>query len=371
MVAQRGEDDRVSDPVQGARNLLSACAGVRSGDYVLLIGEPLELGVYDDGLAPFIASETERLGARAEIIRPELAEGPESVSGDLFDRIAATDHTIFLSRIGDMLRFNPLPGGGSKTMCYALNLELLGSAFGTLPYPFLFEVRRRLVGRLAAARSYTIRSPLGTDLSMTLPEESRYGQNDDFTVKNFPWMIVPPISASALNGRMVLSNALTSTSIHLYDDAVIPLRDTVVFDVEMGRITGIAGHGKAGYGELAARIRAQFARVADLFGGEALIVNSWHAGINSETFFSCSALSDLDRWSAISFGSPRYLHFHMCGHAPGDICGQMFDCEIAFDDVPIWQGGRLVFLDLPENRDLLEAFPGIELPALPHDIGIG
>ena len=355
----------MSDPVQGARNLLSACAGVQSGDDVLLIGEPVGLGVYDDDLAPFIASVAERLGGRVEIIRPQLAEGPESVPAQLFDRIAAADHTIFVSRIGDMLRFHPLPGGGSKTMCYALNLELLGSAFGTLPYPFLFEVRRRLVARLAAARSYTIRSPLGTDLSMTLPEQSRYGQNDDFTVKNFPWMIVPPISASALNGRMVLSNALTSTSIHLYDDAVIPLRDTIVFDVEMGRIIGIAGHGA-----LAARIRAQFARVADLFGGEALIVNSWHAGINSETFFPRPALSDLDRWSAISFGSPRYLHFHMCGDAPGDICGQMFDCEIAFDGVPIWQGGRLVFLDLPENRDLWDAFPGIELPALPHDIGI-
>lgn len=82
------------------------------------------------------------------------------------------------------------------------------------------------------------------------------------------------------------------------------------------------------------------------------------------------ALADIDRWSAFAFGSPRYLHFHMCGHAPGDICGQMFDAEIAFDGVPIWRDGRLAFLDLPENADLLDAFPDAAVPARPHDLGI-
>ncbi len=158
----------------------------------------------------------------------------------------------------------------------------------------------------------------------------------DFTVKNFPMMIVPPVSARHLSGTLVLSHTLTSTGIHGYDESVLPLDTPIEMTLDKGRITGIAGSPA-----LVSRVTAQFERVASQFGGTRDIVNSWHAGINPFTWFLPPALSDIDRWSALSFGSPRYAHFHMCGSAPGDICGQVFDATITFDDEVIWNHGQL------------------------------
>jgi len=325
------------DPPAGARNLLVNCAGVRSGDQVLIITEPEHLHHYDPAVARCIAEEARKLGARAKLVEVEPAGGPEDVPAWLLEEISRASHTIFLNRIGDQLRFAPLPGAGSKTVCYTLDLDYLGSAFAASPYGVWENVQREVIARLARATRYSIRCPLGTDLSA----ESAAGVAEispatDFTVKNFPMMIVPPVSARHLSGKLVLSHAMTSTGIHSYEESILPLEAPVEVTLDDGRITGFAGPPA-----LVARIAAQFDRVASLFGGSRDVVNSWHAGINPFTWFLPPALSDMDRWSAISFGSPRYTHFHMCGSPPGDICGQLFDATITFDGEVIWNDGQL------------------------------
>jgi hypothetical protein len=42
----------------------------------------------------------------------------------------------------------------------------------------------------------------------------------------------------------------------------------------------------------------------------------------------------------------------MVGANPGEVCGQLFDATIAFDDEVFWDAGRFVFLDRPDMRDL-------------------
>jgi hypothetical protein len=162
-------------------------------------------------------------------------------------------------------------------------------------------------------------------------------------------MIVPPIPAGRLNGRLVLRHALTSTGIHAYDDSVVDLPVPVTLVLENGVVRSVEGEGA-----LVARVTAQFDRVDRLFGGAGRRVGSWHAGINPFTFFARPALGDIDRWSGVAFGSPRYAHFHLCGAAPGDICGQLFDATIRFDDATIWRDGWLSALEWPQIAALSE-----------------
>ncbi len=325
------------DPQAGARNLLVNCAGVRTGDQVLIITEPDHLNHYDPAVARCIAEEARKLGARTKVIVTEPVGGPEAVPSWLLEEISQAAHTIFLNRIGDQLRFAPLPGAGSKTVCYTLDLDYLGSAFAVSPYEVWVNVQQQVVARIARATRYSIRCPLGTDLTAESADGvAELSSATGFTVKNFPLMIVAPVSAKHLSGTLVLSHAMTSTGVHGYEESVLPLESPVELTLDNGRITQFAGRPA-----LVARVRAQFERVASLFGGSRDVVNSWHAGINPFTWFLPPALSDIDRWSAISFGSPRYAHFHMCGSQPGDICGQVFDATIAFDDVVIWNHGQL------------------------------
>jgi len=347
------ENPVVSNPVAGARNLLLHCAGVKAGDYVLLVVEPAGHDHYDPALAPFLTDQAVKLGATVEMVVADPASGAESVPDSLWATIGRADHTIFLNRLGDQIRFAPLPGAGSKTMCYALDLDFLGSGFAMASYAALERIASRLAARISGASEYTIQCPAGTALAMRFdPTRATAKRAAQFTVKNFPVMIVPPVSASGLSGRLVLTQAITSTYIHSYESSVLPLSSPLTLTLEEGTITRVEGEPA-----LVAQVTAQFERVSALFGGPQWAVNSWHSGINPLTWFPRPALTDMDRWSCVAFGSPRYAHFHMCGPAPGDICGQVFDATISFDGEALWQNGRPVFLTNGDKQSLVAHTP--------------
>jgi|SRR5215217_250566 len=338
-----------AEAIAGARNLLVEAARVGVGDDLLLLVEPQGADYYDDGMGAFIAAQAEALGTRPRLLEvPTLLEVDEAPPW-ILNAIEQADRTIFLARIGDQLRFQPLPGAGRKVMSYALDFGVLGSPFATVPHALMVAVLERLTARIRRARHCTVTCAAGTRLTTPL-EPSEASTPLDFTVSTFPVMIVPPIPAGEASGTLVLSQALTSTYIHPYPDSILPLPTPLTLALQLGEITGFDGAP-----HVVASARAQFSRVRALLGGPELRVGSWHAGINPMTFFPRPALSDIDRWSGLVFGSPRYAHVHMGGPSPGQICGQIFDPTIAFDDDLLWRDGRLSFLDTPDITDLLAA----------------
>jgi hypothetical protein len=348
--------DRAAGPKDGALNLLSNCAGVQAGDRLLLVVEPPGLGQYDEQIGPFIAEQARALGATVAIMAVPVGQGPEDVPPDLWPAIGAVDHTIFLSRVGDQVRFTRLPGPGSKTMVHTLSMSALAAPFGYLPYGFLVAAHDRLVDRLNLAKSITVRCAAGTDLTVTLsPQDNAGGSNAQdlaaFTLKTFPVMITPTIPARTLTGKLAASLALTAPAVHDYDDPVLPLPAPVIFCLEQGRIVGFEGDEAT-----IAKVKAHLQRIADLVGGDPWAINSLHTGINPTVFFDNPALSDLERWTAVTFGSPRYTHFHMCGNDPGEISAKIFDPTIAIDGEVIWRDGELVYLDRPDLRALAAEF---------------
>jgi len=355
-----------NDPVEGARNLLIDCADVSAGDRVLLLVEPPGSGHYDDAMGGFISDQARNLGAHPQLLEVALSYELGHVPAAVMEAISQADRTIFLARVGDQLRFQPLPGAGRKVMSYALDFGFLGAPFATQPHGFLAELHRRLTARLAAARTCAMTCPQGTDLTLSLSPLGPVGAPGGFTVATFPVMIVPPLSAAGASGRLVLTQALTSTYIDPYPDSILPLPAPLALILDEGVIVDFEGDSAT-----VEQAKAQFARVGGLFGGSPLRVNSWHAGVNPMTFYPRPALDEIDRWSSLAFGSPRYAHFHMCGPAPGEICGQVFDPTIAFDGDTIWDQGQLAFLDAPDNLDLL-ASHGVDASAyrVRQDIGV-
>lgn len=341
----------------GARNLLVDAIGVRSGETLLVVAEPAGSQHYRDDIAAFVAGVALGLGVRVQLMAASVGSGPEDFPDDVRVAMRGADHTLFFNRIGDHIRFTDLPGVARSTMAYTLDLASLGAWFGRMPVAVLSAVRERLLTRIAAARHCTLRCARGTGLRLTLPPPDPNGpaRMTHFTVRDFPAMIFPPVSARTMSGRLVLTQALTSTSIHRYDDAILPLPAPLTLEIENGQIVHFAGPDG-----LAARVAAHFDRVAeavglDPLGPAARSVGSWHTGINPATYFAGRALDDMERWGSVAFGSPRYTHFHMCGTAPGDICGQLFDATIAFDDDVLWQDGRFCFLDTPEIQAIFDA----------------
>jgi len=172
--------------------------------------------------------------------------------------------------------------------------------------------------------------------------------------------------AASLSGRLVLTGALVSTNTDVYAGRVLPLRATLALLIERGRIRDFEGDA-----ELVGRVRAQFERVGALGAGDPWAINSWHTGINPNTFFRGRADADWERWDRVAFGSPRYTHFHMCGADPGLVCGQLFDATISFDGEAYWRNGAFCFLERTEIRTLVGQHPAApQLTETRRDIGI-
>jgi hypothetical protein len=331
----------------GARNLLVAGAGVRRGGKVLIVTEPPGTGRYQDNLAEPLVAESERLGARAEVLVLPLTVGPEDLPPALRVALEQADHTVFLHRIGDQLRFRPVPGTGTKVISYTLDDDYLSQDFGRTPAAVFEEVLERVLKVLRRARRYTIVCANGSRAIMRMPRARKIPVTP-FSIGNFPTMIIPPISTERLSGRLVLTHALTSTGIHDYPGSELPLPTPITFHVDSGRIVDITGQTV-----LAATVDAHLTRVAKHFyGGDRGALFGWHTGINSTTFFRGNALTEADRWGNVAFGSPRYSHFHFCGTEPGEVSGAIFDATIAFDDQIVWQDGRLALFSSTEIDDI-------------------
>ncbi len=161
-------------------------------------------------------------------------------------------------------------------------------------------------------------------------------------------MIFPPIKAAGLNGVLVLDHFITSSSTRAYEDSVLRLDHPVRVMVEASRMVAFDGPDA-----LVQRVKHQLERAAALTGGDPYRINSWHTGINPNTYFDGDPYADLERWGTVAYGSPRYTHFHAAGNDPGDVAFHLFDATIAFDGDTLWERGRFSFLDRPEIAEMI------------------
>lgn len=361
------------DPVAGARNLLRGCVGLAAGERLLLVLEDPALGYYDEAASACVAEVAAGLGATVELCRAPLIEGPDDLPAHLIARMGAVDHVIFFSRLGDQVRFTPLHGKASKTMCYALDEGILGSPLSRLPHGLMVEVLARLEQTIGQASRWRMTCPLGSQVEGRVADfwgaagGADGGAETGFSLKLFPEMIFRPLSCRSANGRVAVARWVMATTNRVYQPARLDLDQPAFARVEQGRIAGFEGPAAT-----VAALEAHYRHVGSLFGIDPWVVHSWHAGIHPKTTYPRPAGENLERWGNVAFASPRYAHFHTCGdYPPGEIAWSLFDVTASFDGEAFWRDGRLVFLERPEIQALLADYPGwAEGFAEERDIGI-
>ena len=334
---------------EGAKNLLLNCADVRPGDRVLLIGEDSDTPYFDPMLCDDLAHVASSLGAKPQVIlaKPvsDASQFPTQVSEAMMD----TDKTIFFSRLGDQVRFIKTAGNSQKIMCYTLTREHLGSPFALINFKSMKKLHDLICTTIQSAKTYRIEANNGTSLFSELPvaENGRAKSMANFSLDLFPVMIFPPVNFKNLHGKLVLEQFIQSSSTRAYTDSVFHIKSPIEVTIENSHMTHFDGDPIVIEG-----LRKHLERAADITGGDAYIINSWHTGINSHTFFEGDPYADLERWGTVAYGSPRYTHFHAAGFNPGDISLHLFDASIYFDDRLYWDNGKFVWLDRPEVQAL-------------------
>jgi hypothetical protein len=346
----------ISDPKAGAQNLLADCVGLKPGETLLLVREDARHGKYDEAAGDVVAEVAAEMGAHVfQILSPPMS-GPESFPDVLGGALQQADHAVFFSGIGDQIRFSKYTSKQTASMCYALDVDLLGSPFCSVPHSLMKKVAASLRQQLSQGGEWNITCPLGTDLKGYLePYLVEDKDPNAFTVELFPLGILPPISASTMNGR-VATKWIMSTQNRQYEPSGMVLDDHVFIDIQQGRLTEISGPAS-----LSEKVQQHYNHVAGLFDIDRDYIHSWHTGIHPKTHYTGSVHDDMTRWGTVTFNSPRYTHIHTCGdYPPGEIALVMIDATITLNDEPLWQDGKFVFLERSEVVSLLKDYPGHE-----------
>ncbi len=353
------------DPETGARNLLLNCVGMKPGDRVLVVAEETGEAHYHPAAAEYVERVARELGGEVQAMAPPIPDTAGVFPPELAAAMCAVDHTVFLSRLADHARFMPSPGTCSKTICYALDEGLLGSAYATLPHGLMSELHSRLEAELDRASEWRITCPLGTDAAGTFAWKG--DEDEDFTFGLFPVTTFKPVPCATMHGRVELAHWLIPGGKAHYEPAFLPIAGQVTAHVENGRLIRLEGDPAA-----VEPIERHRRHVADTFGIDQDFVHSWHAGLNPHTFYAGNAHEELERWGAVSFASPRYLHFHTCGdYAPGEIAWSVFDPTITVDGADFWKDGTFVWLEREDNAALIARHPGAEcLYKMRRDLGV-
>ena len=232
----------------------------------------------------------------------------------------------------------------------------------------MYEILEALERVLAAASEWRITCPLGTDLRGSCEfATSDAARPAGFTLLNFPVGTFRPLSCKDMHGRAVVSHWLTPTGVHVYEPDHLALDATVTVVVENGRVTRYEGAA-----ETVDRVRRHYDRVAASFDIDPDVIQSWHAGIHPQTYYSRPPAENLWRWANLTFSSPRRVHFHTCGGgAPGEISWSVFDASIEVDSDRLWCDGRFEFLERDDIRIRLHKYPdAAPLYEMRTDIGV-
>ena len=286
-----GAKDTPLDPRAGALNLLQDCIGAQSGETLLIVTELPGAGCYDDAVGEVIAREARALGIDTHVLQTRTATGPADIPVLVTSTMSRVDHTLFLSRLGDQIRFSETDGVGTKSVAYTRDLQYLGSEFARTPWGLFKRVHDHLLEAILAASHYRITCALGTDLSGDVPPSQDGGALTGFTVNYFPMVIYPPLNCVNLTGRLVLERFLMTTSVNAFDNSVLILDEPVIALIENNRIVDFEGPRV-----VVGKVRNQYRRVGALGDGDPHAVHSWHTGIYPKTFHHGDLYADVQLW---------------------------------------------------------------------------
>lgn len=339
---------------RGARNLLVSCAGARPGESLLILHEEAGSTYVDPALAVAVADMAERLGLVVRLMEVRFDPDACTLSPEQREAVCASDHALFLCRLGDQLRFKEMPENCRPIVSYALDVEALASDFGGACHQAFIELKSAFNDLLLGAGRIRVTCPRGTNYEGAWAPIADSAPAD-VTVKRFPMCVFAPIPAARFSGVVAVSHLLVGTGSRYYAPYGLRLNADLSVEIEKGRIRAWRGDP-----EEARRAEAHYQHVADHFGIDRDAVHSWHAGIHPGCAYPGSAHDNYERWTNSAFGNPRLLHFHTCGdYPPGEICWNVIDPTIEVDGARVWSEGRILIDAVPGAGAILGRHPEV------------
>jgi hypothetical protein len=236
-----------------------------------------------------------------------------------------------------------------------LNADTLGAPYATVDNRLMSKLLHGLEDELMRAMNWRIQCPLGTDLSGEFHWPSLSGgQDDELTVSLFPVATFKPVPCAKANGQVALSRWLMPGGATKLENADLTIDGVVLAQVKNGNLDNFSGKETE-----VAKLNSHYDYISKALRINRNRIHSWHVGINPQTRFDQSADEYLDLWCAVSFGSPKYLHFHTCGdEPPGEVAWSVFNPTITIDDAVYWENGEFVWLQRADNKALIESYEG-------------
>lgn len=337
----------------GARNLLVACAGMQAGGRLLILHESADYGFYDRGIVEAVADEARAMGLDLTIMEIPFHPSVDGTTVELTTHMQAADKTLFFARLGDQLRFSDTLADVRPIISYALDAQMLGSAFGQAPYQAFVELKDAVNDALAVASDIRVTCPLGTDFGG--PFARFPAEQSDVSIARFPMSVFTPVPTTGFSGRIVQQGFLVGTGSQYYEPYGIALGGPVAVNFQDERITGFEGEAAD-----VAVAEAHYAHVGATLGIAPHFIHSWHAGIHPGCAYTQPAAQHFERWSGGAFGNPRLLHFHSCGaYAPGEISLNVLDPTIAIDGVAVWEAGVFCPERMAAGAEVFERYPAL------------
>lgn len=326
------------------RNLLRNGAGLSPGARLLVVHEPDEAGYYGAGIAKAVSQAAGALEYHVRTLERPFRSDLTEPDADTLSAMAEVNLTLFLARMGDQIRFRPGARHSPIAICYALDPDLLASAFGRIDHRAMIRLRDLIDRAHRTADVIRITCPAGTDLEGSIPPEDT---TEDTRALRFPLSVHTPVSCTGFSGRIAQRGFLVGTGSSFYEPYAIGIEGTLLINIDKGRITGFEG-------QSAEAARAHYLGVAERFDIDPWRVHSWHGGIHPACSFPSPASDSFERWSGGAFGNPRLLHFHTCGdYAPGEICLNLLDPTVTLDGIPVRNEGSLLIGSIPGAREEL------------------
>ena len=204
-----------NDMAIGAHNLLVGCGGLKRGDTLLVLYESADLNYYDQAIVDGVRQGAENLGIITSFQEVPFNREVADPSAELMSKMRAADRTLFLARMGDQIRFRPSMDGIRPIVSYALDGDMLASAFGQADYQGFVRLKEIVDSSLEKAKDIRVTCPLGTDFGGPCADYS--DEAGDVTVARFPMSVFTPAPAGNFAGKIAQRGFLVGTGSQYYD----------------------------------------------------------------------------------------------------------------------------------------------------------
>ena len=358
--------------LEGARNCVLSCGGIKDGDNVLILN--LVDHVYwptDELAVEALSTVAQEAGAHVEVLwtsgmeKGYWEEVPKITLGAIRSADVVISNTKRIMRPQKAIREVMFKMGITWVRNMCTTAQQLSGEWARFPFELSDEITRWVGERLDQSSSWRVTHPNGTDIQgKTRPpatatvghkrygERRRQGKN-----RPFPQGCFNPFTCAEANGVIVVERCLPAQAKYM-GVPLVRFESQVKFTIENTRIVHIEGEREA---EL---IRRFYESVEMTEGEKAWSLAGFHAGINPKARVYESPDRFPEAWVEGPHNNPRVMHFHIgapgtsehisagmthISYLVGDLVGD--GATIYFDGEKLYDRGHLVALDAPEIRE--------------------